>query len=99
MAYKVIFSKDVLNKLEAVVFYLEMNWSKTVAKDFLFRFYEKIDIIASNPAIGRRSSRYHSIRKTLITKHNILYFEVFSDRIELLQIFDTRQDPAKNKFE
>ena len=99
MAYKVIFSKDVLNRLDAIVFYLEKNWSKAVAKKFLLRFYEKTDTIASNPALGRKSSRYSSIRKILITKHNILYFEVFDDYIHLLQIFDTRQNPAKNKFE
>jgi plasmid stabilization system protein ParE len=99
MAYKVIFSPDVLNGLDAIVFYLERNWSKAVAKKFLLLFYEKVDIIASNPAIGRKSSKYSSIRKMLITKHNMLYFEVFPDRIELLQVFDTRQDPAKNKFE
>jgi plasmid stabilization system protein ParE len=99
MAHKVIFSKDVLIRIDAIVFYLEKNWSKTVAKNFLLRFYEKIDTIASNPALGRKSSRYSSIRKILITKHNMLYFEVFNNRIELLQIFDTRQNPAKNKFD
>jgi plasmid stabilization system protein ParE len=99
MAYKVIVSKDVLNGLDAIIFYLERNWSKAVAKKFLLRFYEKVDAIAINPAIGRKSSRHSSVRKTLITKHNMLYFEVFPDHIELLQIFDTRQNPAKNKFE
>ena len=99
MAYKVIFFNDVLNRLDAIVFYLERNWSKAVAKKFLLRFYEKVDTIASNPLLGRKSSRYTSIRKFLITKHNMLYFEVFSDHIEILQIFDTRQNPAQNRFE
>lgn len=99
MAYSVVFSNDVLNRLDAIVFYLERNWSKAVAKRFLIRFYERVDTIALNPALGRKSSRYESIRKILITKHNMLYFEVFNDRIELLQLFDTRQNPAKNKFD
>ncbi len=99
MAYKVIISTDVLNGLDAIVFYLERNWSKAVAKKFLLRFYEKVDAIATNPAIGRRSPRHSSVRKILITKHNMLYFEVSSDHIELLQIFDTSQNPAKNKFQ
>ncbi len=99
MAYKVIFSKDLLNGLDTIIFYLEMKWSKAVAKKFLRRFYEKIDTIAANPTLARKSSRYLFIRKILITKHNMLYFEVFKDHIELLQIFDTRQNPVKNKFE
>ena len=99
MAYKVIFSRDVLNGLEAIIFYLERNWSKAIAQKFLLRFYEKVDTIAINPATGRKSSRHSSIRKMLITKHNMLYFEVFTDHIEILQIFDTRHNPVKNKFE
>jgi plasmid stabilization system protein ParE len=59
-----------------------------------------VDAIAINPSISRKSSRYPTIRKIFITKHNIiLYYEVFEERIELLQIFDSRQNPEKNIFE
>jgi plasmid stabilization system protein ParE len=99
MAYEVIIAADVLKSLDAVIFYLEKRWSKNVAKKFLLTFYKKVDAIALNPTIGRRSSRYPVIRKIFITKHNILYYEVFEERIELLQIFDSRQNPQKNIFE
>jgi plasmid stabilization system protein ParE len=99
MAYEVIISSDVLKNLDAIVFYLEKNWSKKIAMNFLYTFYKKVDIIALNPAASKRSSRYPSIRTILITKHNRLYYEVFDDRIELLQLLDTRQNPEKNKFE
>ncbi len=99
MAYEVIISTDVLKSLDAVVFYLERKWSANVAKKFLRTFYKKVDAIAINPAIGRKCLRYSSIRKAYITKHNILYYELIEDRIELLQIFDSRQNPAKNIFE
>jgi len=39
------------------------------------------------------------VLSVLITKQNMLYYKVFDDRIELLQLFDTRQDPTKNKFD
>ena len=99
MAYEVIISTDVLKSLDAVVFYLERKWSVNVAKKFLRTFYKKVDAIAINPSTSRKSSRYPTIRKIFITKHNILYYEVFEKRIELLQIFDSRQNPAKNIFE
>ena len=98
MAYEVIISTDVLKTLDAIAFYLEREWSKKVAVQFLNTFYKKVDAIAINPLISRRSSKYTAIRKILITKHNMLYYEVFNERIELLQIFDTRQNPEKNKF-
>ena len=101
MAYEVIISGDVLKMLDSIVFYLENNWSKKIAKKFLINFYAKVDALVSNPAINPKSSKSKStsIRKMLITKHNMLYYEVHDNTIELLQLFDTRQSPAKNKFE
>lgn len=99
MAYEVIISGDVLKMLDSIVFYLENNWSKKIAKKFLINFYAKVDALVSNPAINPKSSKSTSIWKMLITKHNMLYYEVHDNTIELLQLFDTRQSPAKNKFE
>jgi hypothetical protein len=41
----------------------------------------------------------HINQQTLLTKHNLLYYEIDGDRIELLTIFFTAQDPSKNIFE
>ena len=99
MAYKVIISNEVVKNLDAIIFYLEQNWSKAIAEKFLISFYKSVDSISKNPKLSKKSSKHSSIRKILITKHNILYYEVHNERIELLQIFDTRQNPVKNKFE
>jgi plasmid stabilization system protein ParE len=99
MAYEVIISDEVFDTLNSIVLYLEKRWSKKVAENFLSTFYEKVDAIAVNPTIGRKSGRQPSIRKILITKHNMLYYEINGNRIELLTIFFTAQDPSKNIFE
>jgi plasmid stabilization system protein ParE len=72
MAYEVIISTDVLKSLDAVVFYLERKWTANVAKKFLRTFYKKVDAIAINPSISRKSSRYPTIRKFL--SPNIISF-------------------------
>ena len=99
MAYEIIISNEVFSALNAVVLYLEKRWSKKVAENFLFIFYDKVNAIANNPNIGRKTNKDSDIRKILITKHNMLYYEVSGNRIELLTIFFTIQDPLKNKFE
>lgn len=99
MAYEVIFSDDVLKTLDAVIYYLEINWSKPVAERFYYTFFQKVEAVAQSPFIGKLSFRNSSIRKILITKHNALYYEVSENSIQLLQLFDTRQNPVKNKFE
>ena len=99
MANEIIISNEVFSALNAVVLYLEKRWSKKVAENFLFIFYDRVDAIANNPNIGRKTNKYQGIRKILITKHNMLYYEIRGNRIELLTIFFTVQDPSKNKFE
>ena len=99
MAYQIIISAEVFNSLNAVLLYLETKWSEKVAKNFLTTFYKKVDALAINPNIGKRTIKNPSIRKILITKHNMLYYEVVGNTIVLLSIFYTSQHPAKNKIE
>ena len=99
MAYEVIISDEVFSALNAVVLYLEKRWSKKVAADFLLIFYEKVDTISKNPSVGRKTHKNPAIRKLLITRHNMLYYEVTGNQLALLTMFFTAQDPEKNEFE
>lgn len=99
MAYEIIVSEEVFTALNAVILYLEESWSKKIAEDFLLNFYEKVESLSKNPHIGRQTHKNPSIRKIAITKHNTLYYEIASNRIELLAIFFNAQNPARNKFE
>ena len=98
MAYEVIFSDEVFEKLNSIVFYLETNWSKQVAENFLIIFYNRIDNLSFNPKAGMQILNNSSVRKFVITKHNTLYYEIFENRIELLTIFFNPQNPVKNKY-
>ncbi len=98
MVYEVIFSDEIFEKLNAIVYYLENNWSKEVAEAFLKTFYRRIDNLAFNPKAGIQTLNNPNIRKFVITKHNTLYYEIFENRIKLLTIFFNAQNPNKNKF-
>jgi plasmid stabilization system protein ParE len=99
MAYEVIFSDEIFEKLNSIIYYLENNWSKDVAEAFLKTFYRRIDNLAYNPKSGMQTKKNPAIRRFMITKHNTLYYEIFENRIELLTIFFNSQNPDKNNFE
>ncbi len=99
MAYEVIFSEEIFERLNSIIFYLENNWSKEVAEAFLKKFYSIIDNLANDPKAGMQTLKKSSIRKFVITKHNTLYYEISENRIELLTIFFNVQNPNKNKLE
>ena len=99
MAYQIIIADEVFTALNSIIFYLENKFSKKVAAHFLLIFYKKAESLSDNPNLGRKISEHATIRRILITKHNLLYYEVVGNQIHLLSIFFTVQNPKKNKFE
>jgi plasmid stabilization system protein ParE len=51
----------------------------------------------STPEIYPVSNKRKKIRKAVVDKNNTIYYRVVSDKIQILSIFGTKQDPAKNK--
>ena len=78
--------------------YLSKNGSQRV----IIRFLDKIDIatkqIAKVPNQYPIINRNLHVRKCVLTKQNTLFYREVEKRIEILRIFDTRQDPNKLKF-
>ena len=100
MAYKIIASKLFQQRVIALNNYLQKEWGLTVA----FRFHETlikvILTLADQPGIGSVSKKKKDVRKILITKHNRLYYRVKdNDSIFLLTLFDTRQNPKRNRYD
>jgi plasmid stabilization system protein ParE len=99
MAYEIVYSEAAEKQLNALVAYLEIEWSGKVADSFLVIFNNKLNLLQENPKLGRPLDRDPSIRKVTLTKHNLLYYTFDSTRVFLLTIFDTRQNPGKNPLE
>ena len=80
--------------------YLETQWNLSVAQDFHSIFVQVISTLAEQPGIGSPAHKKKNVRKILITKHNRLYYRVNENNtITLLTLFDTRQNPKKNRYD
>lgn len=100
MAYKIVASVSFTNRLIDLNNYLENNWGLPVAKDFNDSLHRLITVIQQQPYIGSPSKKGKNIRRILVTKHNRLYYRVNENNtITLLALFDTRQNPNRNRYE
>jgi plasmid stabilization system protein ParE len=95
MTKKVIVSPRATKDLEKITEYLVENWDLKVVDDFLKRYKECLDLIVKNPELYAVTRRDKKIRSCVLTKHNMIYFKEFPDRITILTVFDTRQNPKK----
>lgn len=94
----IIWSDEGKNDLNQLINYLDVHWSKSVAEKFIEILEITIRRIKLNPTQFQIVTGKASIYKVIVTKHNTIYFELFDGRIEILRIFDTRQNPDKLTF-
>jgi plasmid stabilization system protein ParE len=98
MDYKMILQKDFVKKSAQIAVWIETKWSKQSADKFVNILYEKLNEVNHNPFIGQ-SCKNNNTRKILITPHNKLFYRVKGKTIYIITLFDTRQNPKKNKYE
>lgn len=99
MAYKIKQSKLFLEKTVRLLNYLEKRWGKKVAEEFKDVLDRKILQLAETPNIGINSIKMLDVKRVVITRHNKLFYKIKGKTIYLVTLFDTRQDPNKNKYE
>ena len=97
MAQKIIYKKRFINKLDKVLLYLEKELGPISADAFIGKLLEKITLIKKQPEIGSITV-YKNIRSILITKQNKVYYRIENDRLEMINMIDTRRNPTKNPF-
>jgi plasmid stabilization system protein ParE len=99
MALKIRWTENALEDYKRVVIYLLETWPVEVAEKFISNLETRLDTLSIFPKIGISSIRQDSIRSITLTKHNKLYYRINDDVIEILHIFDTRQQPSRNKYD
>ncbi|SHF05081.1 Plasmid stabilization system protein ParE [Psychroflexus salarius] len=95
MKRKVIISKTAEKKLEKLFEYLTEKWSEKIKIEFIQKLDHNIEIIRNQPEIFPESKKGKKLRRCVITKQTTLYYRFNSKRINVVTIFDTRQNPNK----
>lgn len=86
------------NDFANIVDYLEIRWNKTVCIAFINDIDFCIGLIQKNPKLFPIFNSELQIRKCVVTKQNSLYYRETNSRIEVLRIYDTRQNPDSLRF-
>ncbi|MES2701796.1 MAG: type II toxin-antitoxin system RelE/ParE family toxin [Bacteroidota bacterium] len=90
MAHQIIIKKRFENRLNEILVYLEKDWNKKVANQFLEKLYLRIDEIRFHPYIGALTG-VGDTRSISITKHNRLFYRVAGNKVFIVTIYDTRR--------
>jgi len=98
MSRIIIWSPFAESDLDEIIEYLLANWSNQVILDYVDLVDSLIAQIGNQPKMYPIINKKLKVRKCVLTKQNTLYYRENKERIEILRIYDNRQNPIKLKF-
>ncbi|MDP2088304.1 MAG: type II toxin-antitoxin system RelE/ParE family toxin [Flavobacteriaceae bacterium] len=78
--------------------YLDRRWNAQVCLRFIIKLDNCIYLIQKNPNQFPVINTELQIRKTVVTKQNSIYYREKDNRIEILRLYDSRQNPENLKL-
>jgi plasmid stabilization system protein ParE len=98
MPKQIIWSPLSERDFENILEYLYNEWDKKVAIKFIDITDTLIKQISINPKQFPYITKNKKVRKCVITKHNTLFYRDRKDQVDILRIYDTRQNLKNLKF-
>ena len=98
MLKPIIWSPLAVNDLENLLDYLHQSWNEQVVLRFITEIETLLSNISKHPKQFPLVNKKRKVRKCVVSKHNTLFYRESKNGIELLRIFDTRQNPKKLKL-
>jgi plasmid stabilization system protein ParE len=98
MPKQIIWSPLAEGDFEKILDYLDKNWEKKIASHFIELTENLINQISLNPRQFPIFYKRKNVRKSVLTKHNTLFYRDTKSSIQILRIYDTRQDPYTLTF-
>lgn len=96
---KVFLSPLAELKLELLIEYLVTEWGESSKEKFLKKLEITIDRISKFPDSNQMSNELGGIFKCVVSRQTSLVYRMKIDEVEIITIFDNRQDPKKIKQE
>ena len=98
MAKQVRWSPLAEKDVNLIADYLIKNWDYKIYDNFITDLDQSINQIVSKPKLFPVIHKKLNVRKLVITKHNTLFYREIKKSIEIIRVFDSRQDPKKLTF-
>jgi plasmid stabilization system protein ParE len=98
MALTIFWTKRADKKFDQILDYLLEEWGESVAKSFIRKVYDFLDILSEFPEIGTIENKEKGIRGFAIVNQVSLFYRISGDKIILLNFFDNRQNPRKRRY-
>jgi plasmid stabilization system protein ParE len=98
MARQITWSQLARTDFISILEYLSIEWNPKVVSRFINETDTLIRPISRHPSQFPLINKSLNVRKCVISRQNTIYYRASGSTIEIIRIFDSRQDPDKLKF-
>ena len=80
-----------MDDFEELIIYLQKTYSQQSAQNLIKAFDNLLDVLASFPFAYSEFSRFKAIRKAVLLRKTIVYYEVQGNVVTILSVRDGRR--------
>ena len=95
--YKIIWTNRALSDLKNIIIYLEENWTAKEIQKFASLLDLQLNRLLVHPYLFPVSNRFKKITKSVLTRQVSIFYHVTNREIQIISLFDNRQNPLKLK--
>lgn len=99
MNLKIRLSRRAMKKLDTLLAYLEDEWSAKVKQEFVLKLDKSLNQLQKLPDSSPESEKIKGLRKCVVTKQTTIFYKYSKTTIDVVTIFDNRQNPKSLKKE
>ena len=93
--YRLVWSDTALIDLQNIIDYLFDKWTKREVSNFARQLDKRLELIVLNPQLYPMVEGRINIRRSVLTKQTIIYYEVKHDLVTIVRLFPSRSNPKK----
>ena len=93
--YKLFWSDRALGDLRNIIDYLTENWTQKEIKTFAKKLDKRLEIITINPRLFPQTKKRKNVRRSVLTRQTVIYYETSENIVTVIALFDPRQNPLK----
>jgi plasmid stabilization system protein ParE len=93
--YKLFWSDRAFDDLRNIIDYLAETWTQKEIKAFVKKLDKRLEIIAINPRLFPLTKKRKNLRRSVLTRQTVIYYETSGNIVTVIALFDPRQNPSK----
>ena len=85
-------SQRAQQQIEEIIRYTDTNFGEDQTREYVSGLYYSFDILTDNPQMG---AQYDEHRRRYIYRSHQIYYRLFKDRVLIVDIRNSRQNPPQ----